>query len=798
MSNTETHKTHGVDDPLIEPAADCLDRRQFAANIFKLLDGTPTDACLRIGIFGAWGSGKTTVMNFIKYQCEKEGHPVAVFHPWQFNSREEAWKGFVSSLDKGLASRKDLLSGIFKIWRFIKNIFKFGKGKTPRIVGRENILLVLRKIRQIVRRENILLVLRKIRRIVGRESVIKGAIDELILAPLENQLEESKDNVNKELKNILGKKRLYVFIDDLDRAKPEIVYDLLMLFNEVIDIDQCIYVIGLDDKTVSDILRNKLGDDINPKEFIDKIINWSFELPTPSSFDWEVLLNREYEKYEKTALNIKKDVISEILPLLPKNPRKFKHYLRYLDSIHKGFLDRFDDDEFDWEMLYLAQLLRLEFPEVFRDFIQSNKIIELFPDMNDPRQILEGNDAGNEQQGWEDKIKKEFKKYSYIDIPRFLYLSKELLKCYDNVEPGKHKKDIRKHLLVLEVPMTWKEYNKYKNKLLAQDAPVIKEELKKFITSSTENKDIEKVREFIKMLFSEQKAIFDTYLSLHLLADVKTKIDEIKEIMYLCDLLADVDELYRREKPILDEATFMKWYSTLLVLINPLLRMPEVESAEYLYKDIPVLGKASLLKMIKKNLSRVSEMSEWLYDDLNNTLGKRLEKATAELNEEIKDILYEELTHDLIDRFNKIGEIGKLMGSSGFRTESDFLLGSDSLFYSAGFYDELKDVADKAKGNDAIQGNFVQLLLWLFHSITKPDSESYNELIKIVQKKSFKIIWEAVICRPLNVRCVGTLEKGIKNLEKNENLGKGYFERPEWWIYVVNEIEKNQKKKLRR
>ena len=759
MSNTDTHKTHGVDDPLIDPAADCLDRSKFAENIFKLLDGTPVETRLRIGIFGAWGSGKTTVMNFIKYQCKEKGHPVAVFSPWQFNSREEAWKGFVSSLDKGLASWKDLPSGILKKKRPLKKIFKCGLGKT--------------------------------RRIVGRETILKRAIDELILAPLENRLEESKDKVNKELKKILGEKRLYVFIDDLDRAKPEIVYDLLMLLNEVIDIDQCIYVIGLDDKTVADILRNKLGDDINPKKFIDKIINRSFELPTPSSFDWEVLLNREYEK---TALDIKKDDISEILPLLPRNPRKFKHYLRYLDSIHKGFLGRFDDKEVNWKMLYLAQLLRLEFPEVYRDSIQINKIIDLFPDKfqeaftKDTRQILEMNETGNEQQDWEIAIKKELEKYSDIDIPRFLYLSKEFLKYCDIAEPEEHEKNIRKHLLALEVPMTRKEYNKYKNKLLAQDELVIKKELKKFITDSTENKDIEKVREFIKMLFSEQKTIFYTHRSLHLLAEMKTQNDEIIKIINLCSLLTDVDELYRREKPILDEATFMKWYDTLL---DAPLRISKLKVG-ILYGDIFDDRKALLLKIIKKNLSWVSEMSEWLYDDLNNTSDKRLEKATAELNEEIKDILYEELTHDLIDRFNKIGEIGKLMGSSGFRTEQDFLFESDSLFYSERFYRELKDVTDKAEENDAIQGNFVQLLLWLIRSITKTDSESYNELIKIVQKKSFKIIWEAVICHPLNVQCVEILEEGIKKLERNENLGEGYFERPEWWVYVINELEKNK------
>ena len=597
---------------------------------------------------------------------------------------------------------------------------------------------------------------------------------------LKNRLEESKDKVNKKLKKILGEKRLYVFIDDLDRAKPEIVYDLLMLLNEVIDIDQCIYVIGLDDKTVADILRKKLGDDINPKEFIDKIINWPFELPTPSSFDWEALLNREYKK---TALNIKKDVISAILSLLPRNPRKFKHYLRYLDSLHKGFLDRFDDGEFNWEMLYLAQLLRLEFPEVFRDFIQSDKIIDLFPDK---LQEALNNEAEDKKQDWEDKIKEELKKYKYIDIPRFLYLSKELLKYCDIIEPGKQEKDIRKHLLVLEVPMTWKEYNKYKNKLLAQDDPVIKEELKKFITGSTENKDIEKVREFIKMLLSEQKTLFNALSrDLRYKTMVTTKGKFIK-IMNLCSLLADVDELYHHEKPILDKAIFIRWYRTLLYV---LLRMSKLEVAKYLYEDIPILGKALLLKMIKKNLSQVSEMSEWLYNNLKDPSYKDQEKVVAELNEEIKNILHKKLANDLIEHFNKIGEIGKLMGSAGFRTEKAFLFESDSLFYSEGFYGKLEAVADKAEENDAIQGNFVRLFFELLRPVTKPDSdrESYNELIKIVQEKSFKIIWKVVSNCPLNAWHLETLEKDIKNLEKDENLGEGYFERPQWWSISINE-----------
>ena len=239
MSTTERENDlqNKVDSPLINPEDDCLDRKRIAERIFALINNTPPNTSLRVGILGSWGSGKTTVLNFIKHQCEDKKCPVAFFHPWQFNSREDAWTGFVSSLDNALASWGKLPIRIFKKKRIMKNMSE--------------------KARQIAE-------------IVNTD--IGKAIGDLVLAPLENQLAESKQNVNKELKKILGEeKRFYIFIDDLDRSERDIVYDMLMLLNEIVDLDQCIYIIGLDTKTISEILKKKLGY-TNPKTLLIKLL----------------------------------------------------------------------------------------------------------------------------------------------------------------------------------------------------------------------------------------------------------------------------------------------------------------------------------------------------------------------------------------------------------------------------------------------------------------------------------------------------------------------------------------------
>ena len=46
-----------IDEALINPAQDCLDRAKFARSVFTVIDGTPAELHARVGIYGPWGSG---------------------------------------------------------------------------------------------------------------------------------------------------------------------------------------------------------------------------------------------------------------------------------------------------------------------------------------------------------------------------------------------------------------------------------------------------------------------------------------------------------------------------------------------------------------------------------------------------------------------------------------------------------------------------------------------------------------------------------------------------------------------
>ena len=505
-------------------------------------------------------------------------------------------------------------------------------------------------------------------------------------------------------------------------------------------------------------------------------------MPIPSSLDWEVLLNSEYERIKSSG--IKKDIILEILDILPKNPRKFKHYLRYLGGLHQAFLNQLDDER-DWELLYLCQLLNLEFPDIFRDLRQDNEITkDLISDGLDYLTWSQKNE--DTSTNWVDKVKEKLKEYENVDMPRFLKIYRAIRRKMDpyhmTADSDASLKHIRKHLFVIEKLelITNEEYREYKEELLVLDDKGIKYKLEKLISSSTGSKSVEWIREFMKMLLQEKDQVFEHLIRLPPKDKMQAQLSKCEEIIRICDLLADVDELYRVEKPIFDEATFREWYGSLL-------RQGRFVESDNFYEELHIKQKALLLKVVKKNLIRVSEMCEWLCEQLEITSE---DEVAQEIKEEVRTVLYEELVKDLLNRFRKNNGIKEVyLDPTKFRTEQDFLSESDSPFYSEESYNKLKAIAAEAEKDIIVYGNFVDLLLFIWRPVIerKMGPERQNILTKIMQQKKFlEIIWQAVVSRPLNVRWVGTLEKAIQGLLDAKIIDEDYFKRPQWWSPILD------------
>jgi hypothetical protein len=84
------------DAPIVDPSLDLFERWPFAQRLAKIVSSRTDPSCIVIGIYGAWGEGKTTVLNFIEYELKKSEAIICVrFNPWRFkNETVEFMPGF--------------------------------------------------------------------------------------------------------------------------------------------------------------------------------------------------------------------------------------------------------------------------------------------------------------------------------------------------------------------------------------------------------------------------------------------------------------------------------------------------------------------------------------------------------------------------------------------------------------------------------------------------------------------------------------------------------------------------------
>ena len=83
----------GSDLPVSDPANDAYGYAPFASQIARAIVSNSNPHGLVLAIHGTWGSGKSSLLNFIKHDLttlpEHERPVLVSFNPWWFEGREQ-------------------------------------------------------------------------------------------------------------------------------------------------------------------------------------------------------------------------------------------------------------------------------------------------------------------------------------------------------------------------------------------------------------------------------------------------------------------------------------------------------------------------------------------------------------------------------------------------------------------------------------------------------------------------------------------------------------------------------------
>lgn len=237
------------DNPILDSTADLLGRAGIAESFAGQVLALDASEGAAVGVFGPWGSGKTSFINLARRTFESEDVPVLDFNPWMFSGAEQLVGRFFSELSAEMGEENGL-SEIGEAFR------KFGAAFNA-VAGVASALLAVPQIGEIVK--NI------------TEAANATAHPESIVA------------LRKKIESTLRQRdsRVIVFLDDVDRLSGPEIREVFKLVRLTASFPNLVYIVACDRRRVEKALKER---GLPGRDYLEKIIQFPFNLPeTPRS-----------------------------------------------------------------------------------------------------------------------------------------------------------------------------------------------------------------------------------------------------------------------------------------------------------------------------------------------------------------------------------------------------------------------------------------------------------------------------------------------------------------------------------
>ena len=253
---------YNADKPIKTGAEDLLGRSFFSKQLAKALYECDASDGLVIGLFGEWGSGKTSVLNMTMNEIknmgeESENEPLIVtFSPWNYSDKDNLTRLFFHRLitriegQDNQAEKKELGKKLKKYVNILDELTRLP------VLGDGLALISV-----------ISHVLAAVLKVFGRDWVNK-----LLEVP---DLDKAKEDLETILKE--SNQKIIVVIDDIDRLTNSQIRDIFHLAKQVGNFPNIVYILSMDREIVCRALKEIHN--IDGHEYLEKIIQIPFEIP---------------------------------------------------------------------------------------------------------------------------------------------------------------------------------------------------------------------------------------------------------------------------------------------------------------------------------------------------------------------------------------------------------------------------------------------------------------------------------------------------------------------------------------
>lgn len=268
-----------------------------------------------IGIFGGWGTGKTTLMQMIKAHLDSKEDILTVwFNAWRYEREQYlATIPLLRTIRLRIEGRNNfasLKSALEAAMAGLVSATKVGLGPYDIDLGK----------------------------------LVNGAKKYgLIGANVETVYYDAVGYLNAALLNLRKKNeklRLVIFIDDLDRCSQDRALEVMESVKAFLDVEGMIYVIGMNENTINAAIKQRYGENsyVTGSDYLKKIIQLPFYIPNWSESDLSKFLTHLVSTNVESFAGFS-DYKDLIIRAVEWNPREVKRFLNHV-LLAKAIFDK--------------------------------------------------------------------------------------------------------------------------------------------------------------------------------------------------------------------------------------------------------------------------------------------------------------------------------------------------------------------------------------------------------------------------------------------------------------------------
>jgi len=345
-----------------QPASeDLLGRKPFARRVADLVRTWSGEKSLVVGIYGAWGSGKSTLVKFFRERLDElpdnERPLVVPFNPWEWNAQQGVMEAFFAELSASIKRSQPKASKLPQ--KLLNYSAALSLGAT--IAKSAQTILSVTKPHWAP--------------VAAASAMALESSAENVKTASEYANDRTLSALKTELSGLLSrlKTNVVVVMDDVDRLTSREIGDLFQLIKVNADFPRIVYLVVCDPNVVEASLNDVVAGN-KGAEFLEKIVQAGFHMPRllPNQRErWltsgvrEIL--RRYGIEEQLDVVRWEDSYDEQLERYFNTPREI---VRYLDSLEFVIADLATHWPVDFDVVdfLLLEVLRMYERELYEQF----------------------------------------------------------------------------------------------------------------------------------------------------------------------------------------------------------------------------------------------------------------------------------------------------------------------------------------------------------------------------------------------------------------------------------------------